>query len=47
MGTYYTTRAVLPAMIAQSGDIINISSTAGLAGNTDKNAQRIKICFSG
>jgi short-subunit dehydrogenase len=23
-------------MIAQSGDIINISSTAGLAGNTDK-----------
>lgn len=34
MGTYYTTRAVIPNMIErQTGDIINISSTAGLTGN--------------
>ncbi|KIO53208.1 3-ketoacyl-ACP reductase [Flavobacterium hibernum] len=34
MGTYYTTRAVIPNMIErQIGDIINISSTAGLNGN--------------
>jgi 3-oxoacyl-[acyl-carrier protein] reductase len=34
MGTYYVTRAVLPNMIEnQTGDIINISSTAGLNGN--------------
>jgi 3-oxoacyl-[acyl-carrier protein] reductase len=34
MGTYYVTRAILPNMIErQTGDIINISSTAGLNGN--------------
>lgn len=34
MGTYYVTRAVVPSMIErQTGDIINISSTSGLAGN--------------
>ncbi|MFD2940481.1 3-ketoacyl-ACP reductase [Flavobacterium notoginsengisoli] len=34
MGTYYVTRAIIPNMIErQTGDIINISSTAGLNGN--------------
>jgi len=34
MGTYYVTRAILQNMIErQTGDIINISSTAGLNGN--------------
>ncbi|MGL5112250.1 MAG: 3-ketoacyl-ACP reductase [Flavobacterium sp.] len=34
MGVYYVTRAILPNMIErQTGDIINISSTAGLNGN--------------
>lgn len=34
MGMYYVTKEVLPHLIAQNeGDIINISSTAGLNGN--------------
>ncbi len=34
LGVYYVTRAILPEMIQrQTGDIINISSTAGLKGS--------------
>jgi 3-oxoacyl-[acyl-carrier protein] reductase len=39
MGTYYTTRAVLPSMIERrTGDIINISATAGTKGNAKTSA---------
>lgn len=39
LGVYYTTRAVLPAMIeAQSGDIINIGSTSGLRAGAGSSA---------
>ena len=45
MGTYYVTRAVLPNMIErQTGDIINISSTAGLNGNAMTSAYSASKC---
>jgi 3-oxoacyl-[acyl-carrier protein] reductase len=39
MGMYYVTKEVLPYLIAKNeGDIINISSTAGLSGNATTSA---------
>jgi 3-oxoacyl-[acyl-carrier protein] reductase len=39
MGMYYVTKEVLPFLIAKNeGDIINISSTAGLNGNANTSA---------
>ena len=39
LGMYYVTKAVLPYMVEQNeGDIINVSSTAGLAGNPTTSA---------
>ncbi|WP_458629223.1 3-ketoacyl-ACP reductase [Winogradskyella sp. PC D3.3] len=39
MGMYYVTKEVLPHLIAKNeGDIINISSTAGLTGNATTSA---------
>lgn len=39
MGMYYITKEILPGMIAQNeGDIYNVSSTAGLAGNPTTSA---------
>ena len=39
LGTYYVTRALLPHMIEhQTGDIINIASSAGLRGSPDTSA---------
>jgi 3-oxoacyl-[acyl-carrier protein] reductase len=47
MGVYYVTRAVLPAMIVrETGDIINISSTAGLraaAGGSAYSASKFAV----
>lgn len=39
MGMYYVTKTILPQMIAlNEGDIFNVSSTAGLAGNATTSA---------
>lgn len=39
MGMYYVTKEVLPHLISQNqGDIINVSSTAGLSGNANTSA---------
>ena len=39
MGMYYVTKEVLPLMVAKNeGDIFNVSSTAGLAGNPTTSA---------
>lgn len=39
MGMYYVTKEVLPHLINQNyGDIINVSSTAGLSGNANTSA---------
>ena len=39
MGMYYVTKEVLPHLISQNkGDIINVSSTAGLNGNANTSA---------
>lgn len=39
LGTYYVTKAVLPQLIEKNqGDIINVSSTAGLNGSPNTSA---------
>ena len=39
MGMYYVTKEVLPYLISQNeGDVINVSSTAGLNGNANTSA---------
>lgn len=39
LGMYYVTKAILPLMVEQNeGDIFNVSSTAGLAGNATTSA---------
>lgn len=51
MGMYYVTKEVLPHLIAQNqGEIINVSSTAGLSGNASTSAYSASkfavICMS-